>query len=130
MEKDKRKYRICFIDYMWYVAEIWSEREHNNLNGRMLLFLCWLYVILIPLGLPLALHLFSWVVAVPVEIILCLFPALLCKLRYTSGRREVLLEQYGKMKHPGRKLVQIAIVAIALTVVNVALMFHLGFIHF
>ena len=38
MEKDKRKYRICFIDYMWYVAEIWSEREHNNLNGRMLLF--------------------------------------------------------------------------------------------
>ena len=25
MEKDNRKYRICFIDYMWYVAEIWHE---------------------------------------------------------------------------------------------------------
>ena len=37
MNKDNRKYRICFIDYMWYVAEIWHEREHNNLNGRMLL---------------------------------------------------------------------------------------------
>ncbi len=109
---------------------LWSDRDHNILLGGLLWFLCWLYVILIPLGLPLALHLFSWVVAVPVEIILCLFPALLCKLRYTSGRRSVLLEHYGKMKHPGRKLVQIAIVAIALTVVNVALMFHLGFIHF
>ena len=21
MEKDNRKYRICFIDYMWYVAD-------------------------------------------------------------------------------------------------------------
>ena len=38
MEKDNRKYRICFIDYMWYVAEIWHERERTNLNGRMLLF--------------------------------------------------------------------------------------------
>ena len=36
MEKDNRKYRICFIDYMWYVAEIWHERERTNLNGRML----------------------------------------------------------------------------------------------
>jgi len=32
MEKDNRKYRICFIDYMWYVAEIWHERERTNLN--------------------------------------------------------------------------------------------------
>lgn len=30
MDKDNRKYRICFIDYMWYVAEIWHEREHNK----------------------------------------------------------------------------------------------------
>ena len=28
MEKDNRKYRICFIDYMWYVAEIWHERGY------------------------------------------------------------------------------------------------------
>ena len=52
MEKDNRKYRICFIDYMWYVAEIWHERERTNLNGRMLLFWCWLFVLLIPLGFP------------------------------------------------------------------------------
>ena len=25
MDKDNRKYRFCFIDYMWYVAEKWSE---------------------------------------------------------------------------------------------------------
>ena len=35
MDKDNRKYRFCFIDYMWYVAEIWHERERTNLNGRM-----------------------------------------------------------------------------------------------
>mgnify|MGYP006924814761 CR=1 FL=1 len=58
MEKDNRKYRICFIDYMWYVAEIWHERERTNLNGRMLLFWCWLFVLLIPLGFPPILRLF------------------------------------------------------------------------
>lgn len=35
MDKDNRKYRFCFIDYMWYVAEKWSEREYGNLNGRI-----------------------------------------------------------------------------------------------
>ena len=59
MEKDNRKYRICFIDYMWYVAEIWHERERTNLNGRMLLFWCWLFVLLIPLGFPPILRLFG-----------------------------------------------------------------------
>ena len=34
MDKDNRKYRFCFIDYMWYVAEKWSEREHNNILRR------------------------------------------------------------------------------------------------
>ena len=62
MDKDNRKYRFCFIDYMWYVAEKWSEREHNNLNGRMLLFLCWLFAITIPLGIPLLFRLFSWII--------------------------------------------------------------------
>ena len=38
-------------------------------------------------------------------------------------------EHYGKMKHPGRKLAKIVLIAIALIVANVALMFHLGFIH-
>ena len=84
MDKDNRKYRICFIDYMWYVA---------------------------------------------IVMILCFLPDLFCQLRYTAGRREALREYYGKMKHPGRKLAKIVLIAIALTVVNVALMFHLGFIH-
>ena len=43
--------------------------------------------------------------------------------------REALREHYGKMKHPGRKLAKIVLIAIALIVANVALMFHLGFIH-
>ena len=47
----------------------------------------------------------------------------------TAGRREALREHYGKMKHPGRKLAKIVLIAIALIVANVALMFHLGFIH-
>ena len=59
MEKDNRKYRICFIDYMWYVAEIWHEREHTNLNGRMLLLFCWLFAILVPLGTPLMFRYFQ-----------------------------------------------------------------------
>ena len=66
MDKDNRKYRFCFIDYMWYVAEIWHEREHTNLNGRMLLLFCWLFAILVPLGTPLMFRYFSWIVAVAV----------------------------------------------------------------
>ena len=129
MDKDNRKYRISFIDYIWYVAEIWYEREHTNLNGRMLLFFCWLLPILVPLGIPLLFHLFSWMIAFTVVMILCFLPNLFCQLRYTVGRREALREHYGKMKHPGRKLAKIVLIAIALTVANVALMFHLGFIH-
>lgn len=129
MEKDKRKYRFCFIDYMWYVAEICSEREHNNLNGKMLLFLCWLFVVLIPFGIPLALHFFSRVVAFLIVIFFCFLPDLFCKLRYTTGRREALREHYRNMKHPGRKLAKIVLASIALTVENFALMFHFGFIY-
>ena len=68
MEKDNRKYRICFIDYMWYVAEIWHERERTNLNGRMLLFWCWLFVLLIPLGFPPILRLFGWMIGLAIVI--------------------------------------------------------------
>ena len=129
MEKDNRKYRICFIDYMWYVAEKWHERERTNLNGRMLLFWCWLFVLLIPLGFPPILRLFGWMIGLAIVIPLCFLPDLFCKLRYTAGRREALREHYGKMKHPGRTLAKIVLIAIALIVANVALMFHLGFIH-
>ena len=129
MEKGNRKYRICFIDYVWYVAEIWHEREHTNLNGRMLLFLCWLFVILIPLGVPPVLRLFGWMIALGIVIPLCFLPDLFCKLRYTAGRCNALREHYGRMKHPGRKLARIVLIAIALTVANVTLMFYLGFIH-
>ena len=103
MEKDNRKYRICFIDYMWYVAEIWHERERTNLNGRMLLFWCWLFVLLIPLGVPPILRLFGWMIGLAIVIPLCFLPDLFCKLRYTAGRREALREHYGKMKHQENK---------------------------
>ena len=129
MDKGNRKYRICFIDYMWHIGEIWHEREHTNLNGRMLLFFCWLFAILVPFGIPLLFHLFSWMIAFVVVMILCCLPGLFCQFRYTAGRREALHEHYGKMKHPGRKLAKIILIAIALTVANVVLMFHLGFIH-
>ena len=29
MEKDNRKYRICFIDYMWYVGK---EKSPNSIK--------------------------------------------------------------------------------------------------
>ena len=51
---------------------------------------------------------------------LCFLPDLFCKLRYTAGRREALREHYGKMKHPGRNLAKIVLIAIALIVANVA----------
>ena len=86
MEKDNRKYRICFIDYMWYVAEIWHERERTNLNGRMLLFWCWLFVLLIPLGVPPILRLFGWMIGLAIVIPLCFLPDLFCKLRPDRGK--------------------------------------------
>lgn len=48
---------------MWYMAERFSEREHNNLNGGMLLFMCRLFVILMPLALTLG-HFFGPAIAV------------------------------------------------------------------
>ena len=72
---------------------------------------------------------FGWMIGLAIVIPLCFLPDLFCKLRYTAGRREALREHYGKMKHPGRKLAKIVLIAIALTVVNFALMFHFGFIH-
>lgn len=115
MEKGKRDYRICFIDYMWYVAEQWSEREHNNLNGRMLLFLCWLFAILLPLAIPLLFRLFSWMVAFAAGVFLCLLPGVFCKFRYTSGRREALHEHYKGLRQPGRKLIRIILIAVMLS---------------
>lgn len=94
MEKGKRNYRIYFIDYVWYVTGKWSEREHNNLNGRMLLFLCWLFAITIPLGIPLIFRLFSWIVALFIVMLFCLLPSIFCKLRYTAGQRKVINEHY------------------------------------
>ena len=129
MDKNKRKFRFCFIDYMWYVAEIWYEREHTHFNGNMLLFFCWLFPILMPLGIPLLSHFFGWGVGFFILIFLCSLPDLFCLFRYTAGRREALCEHYGKMKHPGRKLAKIVLVAIALAIANFALMFHFGFIY-
>lgn len=127
MGKDNHKYSICFIDYIWYVAERFSEREHNNLNGGMLLFMCWLYVILLPLALTLG-YFFGPAVAVS-SLILVFLPSVFCKLRYTPARREALREHYRGMKHPGRRLILIILIAIALMISVFILMFHLGFIH-
>lgn len=124
MEKSNRKYRVCFIDYIWYVAERFSEREHNNLNGGMLLFFCWLSVIALPCAL-LTGRFFGWPGALAVVVILCFIPGLFCKLRYTAGRREALRNHYRDMKRHGRKLLGIILIAIALTVANLSLIIHL-----
>lgn len=129
MDKDNRKYCVCFIDYMWYVAEKWSEREHNNLNGRMLLFQCWLSAILIPLGTPLMFHRYSQIIVYAILMLLCFLSAMFCKLRYTTGRCKTIREHYREMQHPGRRLAKIVLISIALTVANTVLMFYLGFIH-
>ena len=129
MGKNNRKYRFCFIDYMWYVAEKWSDREHSNLNGRMLLFLCWLFAITIPLGIPLMFRFFSWIVALVIVMLFCLLPSIFCKLRYTAGHRKVICEHYRNMKHIGRRLAEILLISIALAVGNAVLMFYLGFIY-
>lgn len=127
MGKDNCEYRFCLIDYMWYVAERFSEREHNNLDGGMLLFLCWLFVIVMPLGLTLG-CLGGLEIAMS-SLILVFLPSVFCRLRYTSARCEAIREHYRGMKHPGRRLISIILIAIALMIAVFALMFHLGFIH-
>ena len=129
MEKSNRKYRIGPIDHIWYVAEKVGEREHNNLNGGNLLFLCWLFVILIPVFIPMAFRCLGWATTLAAVIPLCFLPSLFCKLRYTAGRRTALREHYHDMKHPVRRLITIILVAFALTITDFILMFHLGFIH-
>lgn len=99
---------------MWYVAERFSEREHNNLDGGMLLFLCWLFVIVMPLGLTLG-RLWGPAIALS-SLILVFLPSVFCRLRYTSARREALHEHYRGIRHPGRRLITIILIAIALMI--------------
>lgn len=119
MKSANDKFKPCFIDRIWYVAETWSAREHNNLNGGMLLFQSWLYIIVLPCGL-LAGYFFGWQCAV-LSVAFCFLPSQFCKLRYTAERREALREHYGKLKHPGRKLAKIMLCGIALTIVSFTL---------
>lgn len=120
MGKDNCKYRFCLIDYIWYVAERFSEREHNNLDGGMLLFLCWLFVIVMPLGLTLGC---LWGPAIAITALPLVFlPSLFCRLRYTPERREALREHYRGMRHPGRRLFSIILIAIALMIVDFIVM--------
>lgn len=129
MEKSNRKYRLYPIDHIWYVAERVSEREHNNLNGGNLLFLCWLFVILIPVFIPMAFRCLGWATTLAAVIPLCFLPSLFCKLRYTPERREALREHYRGMTRHGKRLIHIILIAATLTLADLALMFNFGFIH-
>lgn len=129
MEQGRHRYRICCLDYVWYVAEQWSDRMHNNLKGDAMLQGCWCIVVLVPVLLPLLSRL-SWVVALVAGVVLAVFPLVWCQFRYTAGRREALRARYRDLKHPGRKLGGIILLAIALGVANLAWMASLGFIHF
>lgn len=128
MERSTGGYRFCFIDYIWYVAEK-NRQTGNPTSGDQILFLCWIFAILIPLGIPLAFHFLPRIAAFAGVLILLLVPDLFCKFRYTAGRREALREHYKGMKHPVCKQGLILLAAFALAAVNIALMFHLGFIH-
>lgn len=127
MERTPRRYRFCFIDYIWYVAE--KNRETGSpTSGSQLFFLCWIFAIVIPLVIPVALHFLGRIAAFAGMLIILLVPDLFCKFRYTAGRREALRDHKG-MKQFVRKQGLILLAAYALAGANIALMFHLGFMH-
>ncbi len=127
--KKQKKYRCCFLDRIWYAAESWSRNVHNNLSGSTLFFFCWLWIVVIPVYIPIALHYLHWLIAVIALPFVCLIPSLLCKLRYTPERRKAIALHYGKLRHPGREVALIILISILLTAASFALMFHLDFIH-
>ena len=61
---------------------------------------------------------FSQIVAFAVVMIFCFLPSMFCKLRYTTGRCKTIREHYREMKHPGRNLLKIVLISIALAVAN------------
>lgn len=128
MESGIRRYRFCFIDYIWYVAE--NNRETGSpTSGGQMLFLCWIFAVVIPLGMPVAFHFLGRIAALMIALALCLVPDLFCKFRYTAGRREALREHYKGLKHFVRKQGLILLASFVLAGANIALMFHLGFMH-
>ena len=128
MERNTRKYKFFFIDYIWYVAE--KSRENGSpTSGGQMLFLCWIFAVEVPLVMPMAFHILNRVVAFVAMLILLLVPELFCKFRYTAGRREALQEHYKGMKHYVLKQLLILLAAFAMAAANTALMFHLGFMH-
>lgn len=129
MWNSERKYRFCFLDRIWYAAEGWSRREHNNLSGNSLFFFCWLWIVTIPVFIPLALHYLGRLIAIISLPLVCLIPTLFCKLRYTPDRRKAIARHYGKLRHPGSELALTVLVFLLLTVASFALMYHLGLIH-
>lgn len=128
MERSTRRYRFCFIDYIWHVAE--KNRETGSpTSGSQLIFLCWIFAVVIPLVIPVAFRFLGRIAAFAAVLIMLLVPDLFCKFRYTAGRRKAMREHYKGMKHFGRKQGLILLAAYALAAANAALMFHLGFMH-
>lgn len=121
------KYRFCLLDRLWYAAEIWSGKAHNNLSGSSLFFQCWLWVVVLPVYVPLSLHYLGWIPAVVSLPFICLLPSLFCRLRYSPGRRRAIACHYLRLTHPVRELILFFLLSVLLTVVAFSLMFHLGF---
>lgn len=129
MENSEPKYKFCVLDHIWYVAESWSRREHNNLSGKTLFFFCWLWIVVIPLYIPLSNHYFGLLPTAVLFPLVIFIPSLFCKLRYTPDRQEAIVRHYGKLKHPGRKLALVILIFFLLTVTSFSLMFHFNFMH-
>ncbi len=121
--------RFTVLDYIWYVSEAIREKECNyNMSGLTILSFIWLFCILVPLIAPLMYSFLGNPTTIIVSLILMFLPELFCWLRYTSARKQSILQHYSGMRHLWRRMFIIATTALILSAFNFGLMYHLGFI--
>lgn len=122
--------RFTVLDYIWYVSEAIREKECNyNMSGLTILSFIWWFCILVPLIAPLMYSFLGNPTTIIVSLILLFLPELFCRLRYTSARKQTILQHYSGMRHLWRRMFIIVTTALILTAFNLSLMYYLGFIH-
>lgn len=122
--------RFTVLDYIWYVSEAIREKECNyNMSGLTILSFIWLFCILVPLIAPLMYSFFGNPTTIIVSLILLFLPELFCWLRYTSARKQSILQHYSGMRHLWRRMFIIATTALILAAFNFGLMYQIGLIN-
>ena len=122
--------RFTVLDYIWYVSEAIREKECNyNMSGLTILSFIWWFCILVPLIAPLMYSFLGNPTTIIVSLILLFLPELFCRLRYTSARKQTILQHYSGMRHLWRRMFIIVMTALILAAFNFGLMYHLGFIN-